>query len=129
MVPVMAHESGLDGPRPRRRRPDQLGEALASWNSPGEGREALDAVRGTWPQAGASPEPAAEPRVPKSLIGKLIREFRLPPGEVGSRSLLGKIIREYRTASKPARNWIAGLISGVLAAVIGGLIVFYVTSH
>jgi hypothetical protein len=129
MVPAMSHESGPDGPAPRRHRPDQLGEALAACGGPGEVREALDAVHGTWLRVGASPEPVAEPSVPKSLIGKLIREFRLPPDVAGNRSLLGMLIREFRTAPKSARDWIAALISGVLAAVIGGLIVFYVTSH
>jgi hypothetical protein len=52
------------------------------------------------------------------------------PGPVaGNRSLVGMLIRDFRTAPESARNWTAGLISGVLAAVIGGLIVFYVTSH
>ena len=72
---------------------------------------------------------AVEPRVPKSLIGMLIREFRLPPDAPGNKSLLGMIIREFRTAPEPARKWISALVSGVLVVVIGGLILFYMTPH
>jgi hypothetical protein len=61
----------------------------------------------------------------KSLIGKLLDEFRSPPGPGERRSLLGLFIRELRCAPRPVQTWIAG----VAGAVVAGLIVAYLTAR